>query len=222
MFPRIAGLATAVLGAALFLSGQRLSGQQSPPRENTGLAPRATPGDYQFQAKVGSITIGAEFDGHSLPTPEGPLATEDFVVVETGIFGPAGAKLVLSPTQFSLRINGKKTPEPSSQFELILKSLKDPTWEPPELAKTEDKSKGGLTSGNSSTDITQPTLPPIIHVPIELQRSWNKRAEKDSLPEGNRALPEAGFLYFRHDGKTKSAELIYDGPAGKAKLMLQP
>lgn len=217
-FPRTAVLATVVLGVALCLSGQ-----QGPPPENTGLPPRAAPTDYQAQAKAGNITIGAEFDAHSLPSPDALLSTEDFVVVEVGIYGPPGTKLNLSPTQFSLRINGKKTPTPSSQYELVWKSLKDPTWEPPELAnKGDDKSKGGLTSGNSTKDITQPTLPPIIHVPIELQRSWNKRAEKAALPEGDRPLPEAGFLYFRHDGKAKSVELLYDGPAGKAKLTLQP
>lgn len=102
-----------------------------------------------------------------------------------------------------------------------MKSLKDPTWVAPELANAEPKSKGGLTNGNSSSDISNPSLPPIIHVPIELQRSWNKRAEKASLPEGDRALPQAGLLFFQHSGKTKSVELLYDGPAGKAKLMLQ-
>lgn len=219
-FPSITvAIVAATLAGAICVNAQ----QHNPPRENTGLPPRASPADYQYQAKVGNITIGAEFADHSVPTPEGPLSTEDFVAVEVGIFGPPGAKLTMSPSDFSMRINGKK-PTPSSQYELILKSLKDPTWEAPELAKDDtSKSKGGLTSGggNSSTDITQPTLPPIIHVPIELQRSWNKRAEKASLPEGDRPLPQAGLLFFQHSGKTKSAELIYEGPAGKAKLTIQ-
>ncbi|HTA43379.1 MAG TPA: hypothetical protein VK789_13080 [Bryobacteraceae bacterium] len=214
-------LRTAILAFGTFLAGFCVNGQQkSPPVENTGLPPRASPADYQYQAKVGTITIAAEFADHSVPTPEGPLSTEDFVVVETGIFGAPGARLTLSPADFSLRINGKK-PTPSSQYLLILKSLKDPTWEAPELAKAEPKSKGGLTNGNSSSDISNPSLPPIVHVPIELQRSWNKRAEKASLPEGDRALPQAGLLFFQHSGKTKSLELLYDGPAGKAKLTLQ-
>lgn len=215
-FSRTAILAAGVLVGALCLSGQL-------PRENTGLPPRTAPTDYQFQMKVGTVTMAAEFDEHSVPTPEGPLANEDYVTVEIGIFGPPGAKLQLSPSQFSLRINGKKMPTPSSQYELVLKHLKDPMWEAPELANTDSKSKGGLTTGGNgkSTDITQPVLPPIIHVPIELQRSWNKRAEKASLPEGERPLPQAGLLFFEHSGKIKSVELIYDGPAGKGKLTLQ-
>lgn len=214
-------LRSAALTFGMFLAAYCLSGQQKTPAENTGLPPRATPGDYQYQVKVGMVTMGAEFAEHSVPTPEGPLSNENFVVVEVGMFGPPGARLTLSPDQFSLRINGKK-PTPSSQFELVLKGLKDPTWEAPELANAEPKSKGGLTSGNSGgSDITQPALPPIIHVPIELQRSWNKRAEKASLPEGDRALPQAGLLFFQHSGKVKSAELLYEGPAGKAKLAIQ-
>lgn len=215
-------LRSALAVAGIFVAAVCLTGQQSAPvlEPNPGLPPRATPTDYQFQAKAGAITIAAEFDDHSVPTPEGPLSNEDFVVVEAGIYGPPGTKLRLSPTDFSIRINGKK-PEPAKSVELVLKRLKDPTWEPPELANAEPKSKGGITDGNSKSDITQPTLPPIIHVPIELQRSWNKRAQKASLPEGERALPQAGLLYFEHSGKVKSAELLYEGPAGKAKLALQ-
>ena len=215
-------LRTAILAVGTFLAGFSVNGQQkNTPVENTGLPPRATPADYQYQAKVGTVTIGAEFAEHSVPTPEGPLSTESFVVVEVGVFGPSGARLTLSPSDFSLRINGKK-PTPSSQYLLILKSLKDPTWEAPELAKAEPKSKGGLTSGGGGgSDISNPALPPIVHVPIELQRSWNKRAEKASLPEGDRVLPQAGLLFFDHSGKVKSAELLYDGPAGKGKLTIQ-
>jgi hypothetical protein len=192
-------------------------------QDNVGLPPRATPSDYQSQVKAGKVTIGAEFSAHSLPSPEGPLSTEDFVVVEIGLFGPPDTKLFLSPTDFSLRINGKKMPTPASPYGLILKSLKDPTWEAPELkASPESKSKGGITSGGGGGGGQTDTLPPIVHVPIDLQRSWNKRAQKASLPEGDRPLPQAGFLYFEHSGKVKSVELIYNGPAGKATLNLQP
>lgn len=204
-------------GATLCLSGQ----QQNPPPENNGLPPRATPADYQLQMKLGKVTIGAEFAEHSVPTPDGPLSNEDYVVVEAGVYGPPGTRLTLSPSDFSLRINGKK-PAPAQSVELVLKRLKDPTWEPPETTKSEPKSKGGLTSGNSGGSIGEPNLPPIIHVPIELQRSWNKRAQKAALPEGDRALPQAGLLFFEHSGRVKAAELIYNGPAGKATLNLQP
>jgi len=49
--------------------------------EKLGIPPRAAPTDYQAQGKAGEITIAAEFAGHSVPTPEGPLSDEEYVVV---------------------------------------------------------------------------------------------------------------------------------------------
>src|SRR5690242_7812827 len=92
--------------------------------EIKGIPPRATAADYQAQAQAGNVTIGAEFTGHSVPTPGGPLTTENYVVVETALFGPADAHVVISPADFSLRLNGKK-PVPAQPYGLILSSLKD-------------------------------------------------------------------------------------------------
>ena len=52
-----------------------------------------------------------------------------------------------------------------------------------------------------------------------------QRAQKAALPEGDRTLPVAGLLFFQYSGKAKSirsVDLIYNGPAGKATLELQP
>ena len=61
--------------------------------ESKGLPPRATPADYQAHVQAGAVTIAAEFAGHSVPTAQGPLTTEDFVVVEMGLFGAPDARL---------------------------------------------------------------------------------------------------------------------------------
>ena len=74
------------------------------------------------------MTIAAEFAGHSVPTLQGPLTTEDFVVVETALFGSPDARLKISADDFSLRINGKKTPLPSLPYGMVLSSVKDPEW----------------------------------------------------------------------------------------------
>jgi hypothetical protein len=184
-----------------------------------GLPPRATPGDYQIQGKAGSVTIAAEFDSHSVPLAEGPLTTNDFVVVEAAFFGPAGARLTLTPGNFSLRINGKK-PIPAQPAGLVLRSLKDPAYEPlvkSEVGKTKIGDSGGRGGGGQDD-----APPPPPKVPIEVQLSMEKRTKKASMPEGDRPLPQAGLLFFEFGGKARSAELIYDGPAGKATLNLQP
>ena len=60
---------------------------------------------------------------------------------------------------------------------------------------------------------------------METQRAWAQRVQKASLPEGERPLPVAGFIYFQYRGKSegiKSLELLYEGAAGKATLPLEP
>jgi hypothetical protein len=183
-----------------------------------GLPPRTTPADYQVQGKAGSVTIAAEFDGHSVPLAEGPLTTEDFVVVEAAFFGPTGARLILSPADFSLRVNGKKMPVPAQPAGRVLRSLKDPSYAPltkSQVGKTQ-LNDGGRGGGGDDGP------PPPPKVPIEVQLSMEKRTKKASMPEGDRPLPQAGLLFFDFGGKARSVELIYDGPAGKATLNLQP
>lgn len=201
-----------------------LWGQESPratgqPTEVKGIPARATPADYQTQAKTGDFTIAADFVGHSVPTPEATLSTDDFVVIETALFGPADAKLKLSVEDFTLFINGKKKALASQPPGMVFKSLKDPEWAPP---KTEEKKSKTSFGGGGNTD---GSLPPVVHVPLELRRTMAQRVEKASLPQGDRVLPQAGLIFFDYRGKTQtmhSIELVYKGPAGEATLTLNP
>ena len=86
-----------VLIAALCLCAQ---GQSTPGKEVKGLPPRATPADYQAHAQAGTVTVAAEFSGHSVPTLQGTLSTEDYVVIETGLFGTQGLRIKLSSDDF--------------------------------------------------------------------------------------------------------------------------
>jgi hypothetical protein len=204
-----------------------LQGQNTPSKdpqiEAKGMPPRATPADYQAQAQAGTVTIAAEFTGHSVPTLQGPLTTEDYVVVETAFFGAPDAQIKLSSGDFSLRINGKKTPLPSLPYGMVLGSLKDPEWEPPE--KPASKSKTSLGGGGSGGQGGAEEPPAPVKIPIGVQRAMAQRVQKATLPEGDRALPLAGLIYFQYRGKTQSIhsiELIYAGPAGQTTLTLQP
>ncbi len=184
--------------------------------EHQGLAPRTGPADYPVQAKLGAITLAAEFAGHGVPTPDGPLSTEDYLVVEVAFFGPAGKRLPISFSDFSLRINNRKNPTPAESYEQVGASVKDPEWVPPE--KPEKGGNGILGGGNDTSK--EPPRPPA-----ELRRAWARRVWKAALADGDRALPQDGLLYFSYGGKVKSIrslELIYSGPAGKATLDLQP
>ncbi|MGA9626805.1 MAG: hypothetical protein WBQ65_20185 [Bryobacteraceae bacterium] len=213
------------MSTAICLYGQ---GQDTPaigaPIESKGLPPRATPADYQAQTKAGTVTVAAEFAGHSVPTAQGPLTTEDFVVVEMGLFGAPDARMKISADDFSLRINEKKAALPTRPFGMVLSSVKDPEWQPPEQ-EAKSKSKTGLSSGGNGDQADPNAPPPPVKIPIEVQRAMAQRVQKATLPEGDRTLPVAGLIYFQYRGKTQgihSVELIYDGPAGKATLALQP
>ena len=183
-----------------------------------GLPARVAPTDYQANAKAGDVTIAGEFTGHSVPTPQGTFSSEDFVVVETALFGKPEARLKIELENFSLRINGKKNPSPSQQFGMLFRSLKDPEWQPPEPVEKKSKTSMGGSGGSDSG----PVIPPKM--PIELRHAMEQKVQKVSMPEGDRALPVAGLLYFPYRGKAESIqklELIYEGPAGKATVILQ-
>ena len=193
--------------------------KDAPASESKGMPPRATAGDYQAHTPAGILTLAAEFVGHSVPTPEATYSTEDFIVVETGLFGPPEARTKLSIGDFSLRINGKKMAMPSQPYGLSFSSLKDPQWEPPSKPKG---SKPTLDQGGGQPD---DTFHPTVRMPIELKRTMQQRVQRASMPEGDRALPQAGLLFFEYRGKPesiRSLDLIYNGAAGKATLALQP
>jgi hypothetical protein len=208
--------------AALCLCAQ----EQKPPApaagatEVKGLSPRGSANDYQAHANAGKATIGAEFMRHSVPTPGGAFSSEDYVAVEVGMFGAAGTRTTISTDDFSLRINGKKA-QPSVPFGMVLASLKDPDWVPPDPPKP--KSSSLSTGGEGGSNGDPPPLPPKM--PLPLVRIMQQKVQKAAIPEGDRPLPEAGLLFFSFrspSDKIKSVELIYAGPAGKASLTLQP
>jgi hypothetical protein len=186
-----------------------------------GMPARATANDYLAHGPSGPLTIGAEFMQHSVPTPGMMLTTEDYVVVEAGVFGPPGARTTLNPSDFSIRINGKK-PSQSEPYVAVFKTLKDPEWEPDVPVDKASKTSIGTSGTGKGANNDPPVVP---KPPFKLQREWNLKLQKASFPEGDRALPQAGLLYFKYGGKASgihSIELIYTGPSGKATLALQP
>jgi hypothetical protein len=196
------------------------------PEASKGIPARTSPGDYQAHGQAGKITIAAEYDQHAIPDPTVTLTTDDYVVVEVAFFGPPGTNLALDYQDFSLRLNGKKNPLPAKPYALTFKSLKSPEYEPPS-EKMLDKGKTAVSTGGNGNDnpntnnIGAPKLPPIIHIPIEVSREWERKVHMASLPEGERPLPQGGLIFFEHNGKTNSAELIYNGPAGRVTIPLQ-
>ena len=213
-----------VLRNSLWLAALCVYAQDTPapavnPTDIPRMSPRGAPEDYQAHARVGRISIGAEFMRHAVPTPQAEFSTEDYVVVETGFFGAPGEKAQLNVQDFSIRINGKK-PVASEPFGMVLANLKDPSWQPPEAPKPK---AGGLSTSGGGNSGDPPPAPPKM--PMPLVHTMKLRVERAALPEGERTLPEAGLLFFpcrTLSEKIKSVELIYSGPAGKATFTLNP
>lgn len=218
-------LAAVILGAVVCLDSQTAATKGASGTEAPGLPPRASPTDYQAHAQAGKVTIAAEFSGHFVPTPQANYTTEDYVIVEVGLYSEPDARLTLSPADFSIRINGKKNALPAQAFGLVMMSLKDPEWSPPEsTSSSSSKSKTSINGGGGGQS-DQGNLPPIVHMPPELQHTMNVRVQKAALAEGDRALPQAGLLFFSYRGPAKgisSVELLYKGPAGTATIVLHP
>jgi hypothetical protein len=220
--PRSAIRLVLVLAAVPCLFAQAPPSAPKEPQGPTGLPPRTTPVDYQVVEKAGKFTIAAEFTGHGIPNSGEALNSEEYVAVEVGLFGPAGERLTITASDFSLKINARKAPYPSMPWGLVAKEIKDPSWAPPEPPEG-SKSKGGISGGGGGQEAGAPP-PPKPKPPIELLRNWQQRLMKAALLEGDRALPQAGLLFFQYRGKResiKSVELIYQGPAGNATLTLQ-
>ncbi|HWE53106.1 MAG TPA: hypothetical protein VG273_25165, partial [Bryobacteraceae bacterium] len=79
-------LRTSPIAAVLFAAAlSQFAFGQAVQSESKGMPPRATPGDYQAHAAIGKYTIAAEFQGHSVATPEAVFSNADFVTVEVGI-----------------------------------------------------------------------------------------------------------------------------------------
>jgi hypothetical protein len=213
-----------IIALCLCARGQTAPSTPAPVNEAKGMPPRATSAEYPAHAQVGAVTIAAEFTGHGIGTPQGALTTEDYVVVEVGFFGAGEARAKVAIDDFSLRINGKKAAMPGQPYGVVLSSVKDPEWVAP--GDPAPKSKGGVSGGGGGGGQGQSNDPPVVpKMTFAERRAMEQKVQKATLPEGDRALPVAGLIFFQYRGKTqgiKSLELIYDGPAGKATLALQP
>jgi hypothetical protein len=213
---RVAALLPAAL--IIVLSGIATAQEVNPAKP---LAPRATPGDYRAHSQLGKITIAADFAGHGVTTADAVYSTEDYIVVEVGIFGPPDARTSVSFKDFSLQVNGKKALLQAEPYEATFHSLKDPEWIPPDPASgPKSKTSVGGAGGGGQND--PPPAP--VKMPLALQLAMEKKVKMASLAEGERPLPEAGLVFFSYGGridKIKSIVLIYSGSAGKATLPLE-
>jgi hypothetical protein len=223
-------VAGAAFAAALcqVAGGQGPAQPAAPPKASTSeiprLRPRAAAHDYRARTPVGKYELGAEFKGHVIPTPELALQTENYIALEVGLFGPADSRLVISREDFTLKINDKKA-VPAQSFVTLYDSIKDPLYETPEQIADKKARNSDEDKGENKGEFGSDRNPRFHPIPFAVRRDWEQRLAKSSLPEGDRALPEGGLLYFSYRGRDASVlslQLYYSGPAGKATLDIEP
>ena len=216
------------MSAACFVT----MGQTAPPKASPldkGLAARTAPTDYQVHAEKGGYTLGMDFVGHSMPTLDGGvLSNDDYIALEVAVYGPAGTRAKLAITDFKLRINNKKNdvdPQPAGMLD---SALKDPEWEA-ENTPSKEKSKSGMSSEADETGVKRDPMAsstPVTPKPsVPVKRSWIARLQKMAFIEGDRELPQGGLIFFPYHGKTagiKTLELVYKSPGGEIVIKLKP
>jgi hypothetical protein len=202
---------------------------------NAGTEPKASASEYPVHSQTPECAIGSEFWIHSFSGQGQTYVTEDYLVIEVAIFPSSGKEILLSSSQFTIRINGKDTRFPQTAG-AVGASMKYSDW----------TTKPGLTAEAGPVILGRPqtaprfpgdTRPPHETGPGRPQVSTDPATSPEkqvlsapelavvtALPEGRVTKPLSGFLYFAHRGKIKSIrtlDLVYQGPSGPVSLKLR-
>lgn len=190
------------------------------------------PEEYSSHVELDKgITLAADYLVRSLPTPDGGLVADDYLVVEVALFGPSKTRIDVSAGQFELRINGHKTTLSPESPGSVAGSIKYPDWtQHPTVTGTVGGPDGGLIIGPRPPVARfpgDPTVRPSPNpVPVENPGGIEKapppsiddQVASAALAEGDHLLPVHGLIFFEFRGKTKSiksVELLYKGASLK-------
>ena len=220
---------------ALAVLASTLSAQGTQPK------PQAT--GYPGSARTGTLSIGAENWGHAISCADGSTEVGDYIAIEVALYNDGNKPFSLSAGHFSLRLNGKKQVLFPQSLGIVQASVKYPGYERenelvgyggvgnagviiggrpnverfpgdprPQQRRTPLPSPAPPAPGDNSAEVRQPKLKP------------DEIVAKAALVEGEAHPPVSGFLFFAYKGKLKSIkkmELLYEGPAGAASLVLE-
>lgn len=196
-------------------------------------AARTKISDYPAHAKLPAMEIGAEYLLNSIPLAKGMYIAKDHLVLEVAIFPSTHTGVIVSTSQFTLRVNSKTILYPDSPG-AVAASLKYPDWQ------TRPTMTAEAGAGNGSVILGAP--PPVARFPGDhradrlpvprvpeppdptgepkaAEQPIEVRIAAAALPEGPSQKPVKGFLFFPFSGKTKSIrslDLICDvGESGR-------
>ena len=200
--------------------------------------PRSTAADYPAHVQVANGEIGAEYLVHSIPAASGSYLAKEYVVIDVGIFPRSIDGVMVSSSQFTLRINHGKAALYAQSPGMVAASLKYPDWEQrPTVMAGAGVGDGAIVFGPprvgrfpGDPSAQQSPVPPLPRAPEDdtVEKAppmpMEEAVSRAALPEGHADRPVKGYLFFPFKGKTKairSLELEYEAAGGvKAKLSL--
>ena len=195
--------------------------------------------EYEVHGQSKTGEIGAEYMVHSYSRGEQMFIAKDYLVVEVAIFPPKGTQYEVTPTDFSLRINGKQEVLHAVQPTMVAADMEHPDYknerDGPHVQATAGTNEGGVSVGgppanpNPFPGSQKPGTP--RYPPVEIPRDNPGGVKKEplnptevlmqtALVEGLHRGPTSGFLYFPYRRKMsslKSLELIYADAVLKLK-----
>lgn len=215
--------------------------------DSRGLRPRPAPADYPAHEASQEVTVAA-----AVLTPNQVKATfstdlKDYLVIEVGVYPAAGQTLDIIRTDFAIRAGTqgelvraanpeaiaasnqrKSNPPPSRPSDVTIYptatiGYESGTWTDPTTGQR--RHAGGVyTDTGVGVAVGDPGYPqPPRPGSTDRDRDVMSQELTDRmLPEGNTAMPIAGYLYFRLPAKvrTSALELQYFAPAGKVRVLL--
>ncbi len=241
MFAR---LTAAILFPAVLAFGQLPRPASSePPLNTSGIAPRATPGDYPVRQSAPGLTVAATVLSAAQVKKLFPLNLDSagYVVVEIGIFPDPGNQVSVDADQFRLQIGDDRTMRrPVDPAEIVAAKQGGKSHRPPSLPGNipvittatigyesgGPYNRGGVYGGASTTVGTpgsQPYPAPDPRTagpdPGDIERDL---VDKE-LATGKTTVPVAGYLYFakpRQKQKNPAYDLTYRGAGESIHLVL--
>ena len=171
------------------------------------------------------------------------MQVRNYLVVDLAVFAQSGT-VSLTPSYFSLRINGSKAAILAQQPFVVANS-----FDPPRAGASQPGLSAGASTGNVGVIVGPPGQPgtigsrrmpdpqnpnpqppprPETPNPYVVDRAPaatpHEQVERAALPSGDVVPPISGALFFAYTGKPESIrtiELLYEGPAGQASLKLR-
>jgi hypothetical protein len=192
--------------------------------------PREKASDYPEHVKLADREIGVEYLVHSVPVERGVLVASDYLVVEVAVFPLTLSGVTVSSSQFTLRINGRKTPVFPQSTGMVAASLKYPDYE-----RTHPRLVGEVGPviigapqpvGRFPGDPSARRLPRPEQAPDapdqgatekESQLPIEEQVARAALADEHTTRPRRGVLFFPYQGKTRSIrslELVYEPGEG--------